>query len=156
MRGSDKVIAVLNEMLAEELTAINQYMVQSEMCSNWGYEGLHKQIEKIAIVEMKHAEKLIGRILFLEGQPTVSKLNQLQIGEDVKAIIYNDLRTEKGAIQDYNGAVALCVAENDRGSAHLLREILEDEEQHIDWFEAQHHQIEQLGLPNYLISQVKG
>src|SRR5512134_56627 len=105
MKGNPKIIAKLNELLAEELTAINQYMVHSEMCDNWGYARLHKAIERIAIDEMKHAEKLIGRILFLEGLPTVSKLNALQIGADVKAIIESDLGGENDAIASYNKAI---------------------------------------------------
>jgi bacterioferritin len=154
MRGSEKMIAKLNEMLAEELTAINQYMVHSEMCDNWGYEKLHKAIEKIAIDEMKHAEKLIGRILFLEGSPTVSKLNKINIGKDVPSILGNDLGAEAGAVPGYNKAIALATELGDAGSRELLEHILTDEERHTDWLEAQRDQLAQMGVPQYLSMQV--
>ena len=153
MKGNDKIIATLNEMLADELTAINQYIVHSEMCANWGYERLHKANEKRAIDEMKHAEKLIGRILFLEGTPIVSKLNKINIGADVEAQHKNDCKSEQGAIQGYNEGIALAVQVGDNGSRELLESILKDEEDHIDWIEAQLDQVRQMGIQNYLVEQ---
>lgn len=154
MKGNDKVIACLNDLLADELTAINQYMVQSEMCDNWGYETLHKSIEKRAIDEMKHAEKLIARILYLEGTPVVSKLNKISIGADVEAQHKNDWKAEQGAVQAYNAAIKLAVEVGDNGSRELLESILKDEEVHIDWIEAQLDQIKQMGIQVYLGEQV--
>ena len=154
MRGNDQMIATLNKLLAEELTAINQYMVHSEMCDAWGYEKLHKAIEKTAIDEMKHAEKLIGRVLFLEGTPTVTKLNPVNIGKDVTAMIANDLAAEGSAVPAYNAAILQAGEVKDAGTRVLLQEILVDEERHADWLEAQRDQIAQMGLQNYLALQV--
>lgn len=153
MKGNDKVIAVLNELLADELSAINQYMVHSEMCANWEYEKLHEAAEKRAIGEMKHAEKLIGRILFLEGRPIVSSLNPIAIGATVEEQHKNDLQSETVAVNAYNQAIRLCVEVGDNGSRALLESILADEEVHLDWLEAQLDQIAQMGLPNYLVEQ---
>jgi len=154
MKGNDRILARLNDLLADELTAINQYMVQSEMCDNWGYEKLHKAIEKRAIDEMKHAEKLIARILFLEGTPIVSKLNKINIGADVEAQHKNDWKSEQGAIQSYNESINLAVQNGDNGTRELLEHILTDEEAHIDWIEAQLDQIKQMGVQNYLVEQL--
>ncbi len=146
---------MLNEFLADELTAISQYMVHSEMCANWDYGKLHKAIEKRAIEEMKHAEKIIARILFLEGTPIVSNLNKIHIGESVEAQLKNDLAAEDGAIQGYNDGIALCIKLKDNGSRQLIDENLEDEETHLDWLEAQLDQIAQMGLKNYLQAQAE-
>ena len=154
MKGNEQVIAKLNFFLADELTAISQYMVHSEMCANWGYQHLHKAIEKRAIDEMKHAEKLIGRILFLEGKPVVSELNQIHIGETVDAQLQNDLEAEAGAIKSYNEAIRLCLELGDGGSRELIEANLHDEENHLDWLEAQLDQINQMGLQNYLQAQI--
>ncbi len=154
MKGNDRILEQLNALLADELTAINQYMVQSEMCANWGYEKLHKAIEKRAIDEMKHAEKLIGRIIFLEGAPTVSKLNKIDVGGDVKTQHENDQRSEEGAIRAYNAGIKLAVEVGDNGTRELLEAILKDEEDHIDWIEAQLDQIKQMGIQNYLVEQL--
>jgi bacterioferritin len=154
MKGNEKIIALLNDLLADELTAINQYMVHSEMCANWGYKKLHEAAEKRAIEEMKHAEKLIGRILFLEGQPTVSKLNKINIGASVEAQLKSDLEAESGAIQAYNDGIRLCIDLGDNGSRELIEDNLEDEEEHLDWLEAQLDQINQMGLQNYLLGQL--
>ena len=154
MKGNDRIIARLNDLLADELTAINQYMVQSEMCDNWGYEKLHKAIEKRAVDEMKHAEKLIARVLFLEGTPIVSKLNKINIGADVEAQHKNDWKSEQGAIQAYNESINLAVQVGDNGTRELLEHILKDEEAHIDWLEAQLDQIKQMGIQNYLVEQL--
>ncbi len=154
MKGHKKIIATLNELLADELTAINQYMVHSEMCDNWGYERLHKAQEKRAIEEMKHAERLIARILFLEGQPVVSELNKIIIGPDVETQHKNDWTAESGAVRSYNAAVRQAGELGDNGTRDLLESILKDEEDHIDWIEAQLDQIKQLGIQNYLVEQV--
>jgi bacterioferritin len=154
MKGNDKVIAALNDFLSDELTAINQYMVHSEMCDNWGYQRLHEAIEKRAIAEMKHAEKLIARILFLEGMPIVSKLNKINIGADVETQHKNDCKSEQGAIQAYNEGINLAVQVGDNGTRELLEHILRDEVAHIDWLEAQLDQIKQMGIQNYLVEQV--
>jgi bacterioferritin len=154
MKGNEKVLGELNTLLADELTAINQYMVHSEMCADWEYERLHEAIEKRAIDEMKHAEKLIGRILFLEGRPVVSKLNEIHIGPDVEAQLRADWAAEEGAVKAYNGAIRLAVELGDNGTRALLESILADEEDHIDWLEAQLDQIEQMGIQNYLVEQI--
>ncbi|HOC17748.1 MAG TPA: bacterioferritin [Vicinamibacterales bacterium] len=153
MKGHADIIKTLNDLLAEELTAINQYMVHSEMCDNWGFEKLHKAIEKQAIDEMKHAESLIARILFLEGSPTVSRLNQINIGKTVGEMLGNDLDAEAHAVKMYNDAVQQAQSLRDEGTRDLLRQILHDEEEHLDWDEQQRDLIEQMGIENYLASQ---
>jgi len=155
MKGNEKILEILNTLLADELTAINQYMVQSEMCADWGYEKLHEAIEKRAIDEMKHAEKLIGRIIFLEGKPVVSNLNKINIGGTVDAQHKNDHEAEVMAIKAYNYAIKLAVEVGDNGSRDMFEEILEDEEEHIDWIESQLDQMEQMGLQVYLGEQLQ-
>lgn len=155
MKGNDAVIQKLNDLLAEELTAINQYMVHSEMCENWNYEKLHKVIEKRAFKEMKHAEQLIERILFLDGRPVVSNLMQIKIGGDVEAQVKNDLGLEEGADKMYNDAIKLATEVGDNGTRDLLTEILKDEENHIDELEAHLSQIEQMGIQNFLSTQTE-
>lgn len=155
MKGDEKVIQKLNELLADELTAINQYMVHSEMCDDWGYHRLHEKTEKRAITEMKHAEALIGRIIFLEGLPVVSNLNPIHIGADVEKQLRNDLSAEAEAIKMYNAGVQLAVDMADNGTRELLESILKDEEEHLDWIESQLEQIGQMGLPNYLAQQIE-
>jgi bacterioferritin len=154
MKGNEKIIATLNMLLADELTAINQYMVHSEMCANWGYEELHEAVEKRAITEMKHAEKHIGRIIFLEGLPVVSDLNPMHIGATVLDQLKDDLGAEQGAVKAYNDAVKLAVEFGDNGTRAMLESILKDEEDHLDWLETQLAQIEQIGIQNYLAQQV--
>jgi bacterioferritin len=129
-------------------------MVHSEMCADWGYERLHEAIEKRAIEEMKHAEKLIGRILFLEGTPVVSKLNPVSIGADVEAQLEADRSAEAVAVKDYNDDIRFCGEAGDNGTRDMLDEILNDEEAHIDWIEAQLDQIAQIGIQNYLVEQI--
>ena len=153
MKGNAEVIATLNALLSDEVTAISQYMVHSEMCANWGYGRLHEAVEKRAIDEMKHAEQLIARILFLDGQP-IAKAHGLQIGSDVQAQLQYDWEAEDGAVKGYNAGIALCVAKGDNGSRALLESILHDEEDHIDWLETQKDQIAQMGLQVYLGQQV--
>ena len=154
MKGNAKIITTLNALLEDELTAISEYMVHSEMCANWGYDRLHKATEKRAMDEMKHAEKLIGRILFLEGTPNLSRLNALHIGADVEAQLKNDDSAEDRAIKMYNHAIAQAAELGDNGSRELFDSILKDEEGHIDWLEAQQDQIKQLGVQNYLVEQI--
>jgi bacterioferritin len=155
MKGNDRVIAKLNFLLADELTAVSQYMVHAEMCANWGYAKLAEAAEKRAIDEMKHAEKHIGRILFLEGRPVVSSLNEIHIEQDVAAQFKSDHGAEEGAIKAYNDAIVLCAELCDAGTRELLEDILEDEEEHIDWIETQLDQIGQIGIENYLAINVK-
>jgi bacterioferritin len=153
MKGNEKLIAVLNDLLADELTAISQYMVHSEMSENWGYPKLHKAIEKQAVDEMHHAEWLIQRILFLEGMPVVTKLNPMKIGKSVLEIVSNDQEAEVGAIRAYNNGIKLSRDVADHSTADLLTQILKMEEGHVDWAEVQRSQIEQMGLENYLANQ---
>ncbi|NTW82367.1 MAG: bacterioferritin [Chlorobiaceae bacterium] len=154
MKGNPKMIEKLNSLLSDELTAINQYIVHSEMCSNWGYEKLHAADEKRAIDEMKHAEKLIARVLFLEGIPVVSNLNKISIGSEVASQHQNDRIAEEDAISSYNDGIRLAVEIGDNGTRELLESILKDEEAHIDWLEAQIDQIGQMGIQNYLVEQL--
>jgi bacterioferritin len=154
MKGNEKIIASLNNLLADELTAINQYIVHSEMCDNWRYEKLHKVIEERAITEMKHAEKLISRILFLEGSPTVSILKTINIGKDIEKQFENDLAAEYGAVKGYNEGIRLAYDLGDNGTRELMDSILSDEEEHVDWLEAQIDQVKMMGLQAYLVEQV--
>ena len=155
MKGNEKIIAILNDFLADELTAVNQYIVHAEMCDNWGYGKLHDAIQKRAIEEMKHAEKLIARILFLEGIPIVSELKKISIGAKVDLQLKNDHVAEAGAIQAYNDGIRLCLELGDGGTRELIEDNLQDEETHIDWLEAQLDQIAQMGLQNYLLRQAE-
>ena len=154
MKGNEKVLELLNEVLADELTAISQYMVHSEMCAAWGYGKLHEMVEKRAITEMKHAEELIGRILFLEGQPIVSNLNKMHIGADVEKQLKSDLAAEYGAIKAYNAGTKLAAEQGDYGTHQLLNGILKDEEDHADEIEEQLDLVSQVGLQNYLAQQI--
>lgn len=150
MKGNVKVIETLNGLLREELTAISQYMVHAEMYENWGYGKLAEAEEHRAIEEMKHAEKLISRILFLEGRPIVSELDVLRIGKTVDEMVKNDLILESEAVKMYNSAIKLVIAESDNGTKEILDVILAQEEEHVDFFEEQLGQIEQMTLPFYL------
>ena len=156
MKGNKKLLAVLNQLLADELTAINQYMVHSEMCDNWGFGKLHQAIEKQAMDEMHHAEWLIRRIIFLDGTPVVSKLNPMKIGTTVLDMVANDQEAELGAVRAYNAAIALAHEVGDQASVDLLVHILKMEEGHVDWAEIQRAQIEQMGMENYLTNQTEG
>ena len=155
MKGNAKLITMLNSLLADELTAINQYMVHSEMCESWGYSKLHKAIRKQAMDEMHHAEWLIERIIFLDGAPTVSKLNPIKIGKTVPEMISNDNGDELNAVHSYNEAIKASREANDQGTVELLSKILGMEEGHVDWAEIQRAQIEQMGLENYLVNQTE-
>lgn len=155
MKGNEKIIALLNDFLSDELTAISQYIVHSEMCADWGYDKLHDKVEQRAIAEMKHAEKLIARILFLEGTPIVSNLKKMSIGASVDVQLKNDRAAEADAIKAYNEGIRLCLELGDNGSRELIDANLKDEEDHLDWLETQLDQISQMGLQNYLLSQAE-
>ena len=155
MKGSARVIDTLNSLLADELTATSQYMVHAEMCENWGYDKLADVIQKRAVEEMKHAEKLISRILFLDGMPIVNQLRQMQIGHDVPEMFGSDHGLEAGAIKSYNNAVMVCGEEKDYATREILERILTDEDHHIDGIEEVQDEIGQMGLPVFLSSQLK-
>lgn len=154
MKGNPKLIEALNSLLSHELSVINQYIVHSEMCANWGYEKLHNRFEKRAIDEMKHAEKLIARILFLEGIPIVSVLKDIKIGSDVTKQLANDHATEERAITLYNEAIKLAGDVNDFATREILEGILTDEDNHIDAIEELQDQIGHMTLPIFLTTQV--
>ena len=154
MQGNPKVIAQLQDALKEELTAISQYFLHAEMCENWGYTKLGGFIKKQSIDEMKHAEKLIERILFLDGAPNLTELGRLNIGQTVKAQLENDLKLEIGAVGMYNTAIKLARDEGDNASRELFERLLKDEEGHVDWLEAQVHQIKEVGYERYLSRQI--
>jgi bacterioferritin len=155
MQGNPKVIALLNEALKEELTAINQYFLHAEMCENWHYNKLGDFIKKQSIDEMKHAETLIERILFLDGTPNLTELMQLNIGKNVKEQLESDLKLEINAVAMYNNAIKVCREEGDNASRELFERLLKDEEQHVDWLEAQVYQIGELGYERYLTQQIR-
>lgn len=154
MRGNEKVLAELNAALSAELTAIIQYMVHSEMCENWGYERLGEIFRKQAIGEMRHAEGLIERILFLDGTPKVDIKLSPNIGANVKAQLENDLNGELEAVRMYNASAAICAEAGDNGSREMFEKMVKDEEGHVDLFEAELHQISEMGLQNYLAQQM--
>ena len=150
MKGDAKVIAYLNQILANELTAINQYFLHSRMFRNWGYQALAKHEYEESIDEMKHADKLVERILFLDGLPNLQKLNKLLIGETPKEVIGCDLKLEEMAIPDLRDAIAYCETVRDYATRELLEDILESEEEHVDVIEKQFDMIERMGLENYI------
>lgn len=155
MKGNKQVIEYLQETLRAELTAINQYFLHAEMMENWGYERLAKITKKESIEEMRHAESLMERILFLDGAPNMSELFPLRIGQNLKAQLENDLALELEALPRLNKAIALCVEVGDNGSRDLFAKILVDEEHHVDFLEAQLHMISEMGYENYLAQQLK-
>jgi bacterioferritin len=155
MQGNPDVIAALNEALKEELTAINQYFLHAEMCENWHYQKLADHIRKESIDEMRHAEALIERILFLDGTPNMTDPMQISIGSTVKAQIDGDLKLEINAVAMYNRFVQLARDKGDNGSRELFERLLRDEEAHVDWLEAQVHQINELGYERYLSQQIR-
>lgn len=155
MKGNPRLIEALNQRIAEELAAVLQYMVHAELCENWGYKKLADVIEKRAITEMRHWEKLVQRIIFLEGEPLVTKIAPVRIAKDVEKIHQNDLQAEYEADRAYNETIKLAVEVGDNVTKVLLEEILKDEEEHIDWLEAQLDQIKQMGLQNYLTEQIE-
>ena len=155
MKGNPAVIAALNEALQEELLAINQYFLHAEMCENWKYDKLGDFIKKESIDEMKHAEALIERILFLDATPSLTGPTKLNVGRNVKEQLESDLKLELGAFEMYNRAVKTAQEAHDNGSRELFERILKDEEKHVDWLEAQLHQIEEIGYERYLSQQIR-
>ncbi|WP_019178640.1 bacterioferritin [Methanomassiliicoccus luminyensis] len=155
MKGDPKLIDTLNSLLADELTAINQYIVHAEMCEDWGFGKLHHSFEKRAIDEMKHAEKLIGRILFLEGTPIVTKLRDIHIGSEVPKQVENDRVSEMGAIKAYNEAIILAGELKDYATRDILVQILNDEDRHMDEIEELQDQMEHMTIPVFLSTQVE-
>ena len=154
MRGNDKVLHDLGEALKAELTAINQYFLHSKMCANWGYFRLAAYYRKESIEEMVHAEKLMDRILFLEGTPNMSDIGKIHIGSDVKAQYENDLALELAAVKQLNAAIKMATEAGDNASRALFEQILHDEEEHVDYLEGQLHAIREVGLDNYLAQQL--
>ena len=154
MKGDADVIEVLNDVLTAELTAINQYFIHAEMCENWGYERLAKHSRKESIEEMKHAEALIERILYLDGVPNMQRYMKINVGQNVPEQHQFDLGVEKDAVSRLNRGLEVCRTKGDNGSRMLLERILGDEEGHIDWLEAQLQQIRDIGLENYLAQQI--
>ncbi len=154
MKGDAKVLAILNEVLKAELTAINQYFLHAEMCENWGYERMAKHTRKESIEEMQHAEKLMERILLLDGTPNMSDYFKINIGQNVKQQLENDLQLEYTAVKRLNEGIKSCVAVGDNGSRELLEKILLDEEHHIDWLEGQLYMIKEMTYENYLAQQL--
>ena len=155
MKGHPEVIDLLNEVLTGELTAVNQYFIHHKMCEDWGYERLSSYLRHESIDEMKHADELIGRILYLEGVPNLQRLCKVNVGETVPEQLKLDLELERVALERLQKGVAKCVELADSGSRALLEKILVSEEEHVDWIESQLDLIEQMGLPNYLAQQVK-
>ncbi|MCX7620027.1 MAG: bacterioferritin [Acidimicrobiales bacterium] len=155
MRGSPTVIEILNEVLTAELTAINQYFIHAKMCENWGYEHLANKLRAESIDEMKDADAVIERILYLEGVPNMQRLGSVAVGESVPEQLELDLELERAAIERYNRAIAVCVAEQDNGTRALMEHQLRGEEEHADWIESQLELIRQVGLENYLSQQIR-
>jgi len=154
MRGNEQVITLLNDVLTAELTAINQYFIHARMCENWGYERLWKKVREESIGEMRHADQLIERILYLEGVPNVQRLGKVRVGEMVPEQLQLDLEVERAAVTMLNNGIELCRSLGDNGSRELLEGILKGEEQHINWIEAQLTLIQQMGQAHYLAQQV--
>ena len=155
MQGSPKIIDLLNELLTSELTAVNQYWVHARMCENWGYQRLWHKIREESIDEMKHADKLIARVLYLDGVPNLQRLGKISVGQTVPEQLRLDYEMEKHAIKMLNDGIVLCRDEGDNGSRELLEEILVAEEHHVDWLESQFELIEQVGEAHYLSQQIR-
>lgn len=156
MKGNDEIIELLNDVLCAELTAINQYFIHARMCANWRYQRLAEFIRKESVEEMKHAQDVIDRILYFDGQPNMEKYMKISVGRTVPEQFQSDLQLEYGAVARLNAGVELARGKGDNGTRVLLEAILEDEEEHIDWLEAQLQQIEDMGVQNYLAQQVEG
>ena len=155
MKADPAIIDLLNQVLTNELTAVNQYFLHARICENWGYERLYEKFRHESIDEMKDADELIERVLYLEGLPNVQRYNKVNVGENVPEMFQLDLELEKDAIGALNAGIALCREKGDNGSAELLEEILEGEEEHADWLETQLTAIDQIGAQNYLAEQLK-
>jgi bacterioferritin len=155
MKGDIEIVQVLNDVLTAELTAVNQYFIHAMMCENWRYERLHKHSRDESIGEMKHAEAVIERLLYLEGVPNMQRYMKVNVGQNVTEQHHFDLKLEQDAVGRLNGAIELCRAKGDNGSRLLLEKILADEERHIEWLEAQLQQIEEIGVALYLAQQIE-
>lgn len=155
MKGDPRVIDALNEILTGELTAINQYFLHARMCKNWGYDRIAHIVYKESIDEMKHSQRLVDRILFLEGIPNLQKLGKINVGETVPEQFESDLKLEHQALNNLRAAIKVCFEAPDHVSRELFEHILEDEEEHVDWLETQLGLIKELGLQNYLAEQLK-
>jgi bacterioferritin len=154
MKGNEKVIEVLNQVLRKELTGINQYFIHAKMTQNWGYQRLYKKAWDESIEEMKHADQVIERILFLDGTPNITTYDKIMVGGDVKQQLENDLALEIAALTVLRNGIRTCLEAQDDASRELLEHILTDEEDHVDWIEAQLHQINEVGYQNYLTQQI--
>lgn len=154
MRGDPQILDVLNRALTIELTAINQYFCQSRMCDNWGFQKLAEKHREESIGEMKHADKLIERILFLEGTPEIARYDVIRVGTDVKEQFENDLKLEMAGGLHYNAAIELCLRLKDNGSRELIEPILTESEEHVGWLETQLYRMEKIGIDNYLTEQM--
>jgi bacterioferritin len=154
MKGNEQVIAVLNQVLRKELTGINQYFIHAKMCQNWGYARLYKTLWDESIGEMKHADEIIERILFLEGVPNISAYDKISVGSNVKQQLENDLSLESAALTVLHPGIKTCVEAGDDSSRELLEHIVVDEEKHVDWIESQLHQMNEVGYQNYLAQQI--
>ena len=154
MKGNKKVIERLNKLLSEELSAVHQYVIQAEMCSNWGYSHLSDKLKKHSLDEMSHAEQLIERIVFLEGIPAIHPSSKMILGKDVSEQFIQDSLAENSAIKLYNSSIRLATEADDEGTAEMLRGILKDEEKHLDWLDSQYDLIGQIGIQNYLTEQI--
>ena len=155
MRGQDRIITALNDVLTAELTAVNQYFVHARMCENWGYPRLWKKVRAESIDEMKHADELIARILYLEGVPNLQRLGKVNVGQTVPEQFRLDLEVEKAAVTSLNAAIELCRGLGDNGSRELLERLLLAEEEHANWLEAQIGLVQTLGAENYLAQQIR-
>ncbi|HYA28471.1 MAG TPA: bacterioferritin [Acidobacteriota bacterium] len=156
MKGDEKVIDILNQVLRKELTGINQYFMHAKICKSWGYEKLYKHIWDESIEEMKHADEIIDRLLFLEGTPSISAYDKIMVGATVKQQLENDLGLETAALAVLRPGIRTCLAASDDASKNLLEKILIEEEKHVDWLESQLRQIDEVGFQNYLAQQIKG
>jgi len=154
MKGHDQVVTLLNDVLTAELTAINQYFIHARMCENWGYRRLWKKVREESIGEMRHADRLIERVLYLEGVPNVQRLGKVSVGQTVPEQLRLDLEVERAAVKILNAGIELCRSLGDNGSRDLLEDILTGEEEHVDWIEAQLTLIQQMGEPHYLAQQI--
>lgn len=156
MKGNDEVIQVLQDVLCAELTAVNQYFIHARMCENWGYAKLAAYTRKESIEEMKHAQEVIDRILYFDGAPNVQKYMKINVGLDVPEQFHNDLDLEQQAVPRLNKGIEVARTHGDNGTRALLEQILRDEEEHVDWLEAQLHQVKEMGAENYLAQQIEG
>ncbi|HWP58749.1 MAG TPA: bacterioferritin [Candidatus Acidoferrales bacterium] len=154
MKGNPQVIKALSDVLRKELTGINQYFLHAKMCENWGYQALHERVWKESLEEMKHAEELVERIVFLESVPNLGAYDKILVGETVKQQLENDLALEQAALETLKTGIKTCLEANDNASRELLEHILIEEEKHVEWIEAQLHQIKEIGYENYLAQQI--